>query len=293
MAIEGGQNPDAAAPGGDARAIEDFLEAPKRKKKTFIVLAFSKMFNPDIAANIQSFFKTNYKKLALTQPKMPQDFNRLVNRQIQLVIYDDEFAPLEEGLRALHDLKTRKRDGPVPVLFLTRNKDELIKAYNKILLPFHETDEYLYYPRAPINQIYNRIKAGLEAFNRRSSRRYVVDAPITYYLLSQDKTFKGTLLDLSMHGALLQSEDNQIFRTAEQLKLNIPVSRFINPLEGEFLKLSCRVRRVLISGNKVGVSFEYVTEKQQLMLVQFLTEMVNSQMARQSQAMLNKMANAE
>jgi hypothetical protein len=54
--------------------------------------------------------------------------------------------------------------------------------------------------------------------------------------------------------------------------------------KGDFLKLSAKVRRVFIGGTQAGISFEHLSEQQILQLTQFLTDMVNDQMARKAAA---------
>jgi len=155
-----------------------------------------------------------------------------------------------------------------------------VSLYNKILLPYHEVDEYVAYVGATQGQVFARIKAGVENNNRRKSRRYRVDIPVVYQVLGEEKPLSGRLLDISVHGALLRSDEGRVFKMRDQLKIHLPVSDLLPPTYGEFLRLSARVRRLLISGERVGASFEFMSENQLTVLTKFVTELVQLQLTR-------------
>src|SRR5690606_13500214 len=127
-----------------------------------------------------------FKDLALTHPKNAEDLVRHFSKQIMLLVFDDEFMDLRDGLMLIKKLK-EKKGAVIPVLFLTRRPDELVKAYNEILLPYHEADEYVNYPKLPMSHILSKVKTGLVNRNRRRSRRYSVDVPITFWRLSSEE----------------------------------------------------------------------------------------------------------
>lgn len=274
-----------AAGEGSKRDVAEFLQAPRKKRKSYVIIACSRNVSSDLQAGIEQFVKSNFKQVSVAQPKSPEELLKQFSRQILLLVLDDEFIDRHTLLERVGDMKRRKGEDAVPVLFLTRSPEKLVALYNEILLPFQEVDEYVVYNKMSPAQIYNRIRVGLANKNRRRSRRYRVDIALHYFNLNEDKFFPGRLLDLSMHGALLRSEDKRIFREGEQLKLHIPISDYLSPVEGDYLKVSARVRRVFISGDQVGISFEYLSEKQMLTLTRYLTEMVNMQSARKLSAM--------
>jgi hypothetical protein len=260
--------------------IADYLSAPRKKRKSYVVLAMGRGMKPDVTTGIVSFVRSSFKMFALSQPKNIDELRKQFTRQIVLLVFDDEFTDLEGGLKLIEELKKKKNATTVPVLFLTRNQEDLISEYNKKLLPFHETDEYINYAKMPMVHILSKVKSGLTNRNKRRSRRYKIELSTSYFSLVDDVKFTGKLLDLSIHGALLKAEDGKLFRLGDQLKLQLPIGSVLGPAAGDYLKLSARVRRVFISGNQAGISFEYVTEKQLLILTRFLTEVVNSQTAR-------------
>jgi c-di-GMP-binding flagellar brake protein YcgR len=103
---------------------------------------------------------------------------------------------------------------------------------------------------------------------------------LQYYLLVDDQMHPGRLLDLSVHGGLLRAEDGRVFRAGDQLKLYLPIARYLAVDDGDFLRLSAVVRRVLIGGTHAGVSFEHMSDAQTHRLTTFVIEMVNQQVGR-------------
>src|SRR5690606_37548229 len=130
----------------------------------------------------------------------------------------------------------------------------------EILLPFHESDDYIDYTRVTATQVLSKISNGLVNNNRRRSRRYQVDIPLKYFSLNHSNEMEGRLVDLSLHGAMLKSEEAKtIFKDLEQIKISLPLGKLDPAQFGDFLRLSAKVRRVRISGDMAGISFEYMS----------------------------------
>ncbi len=260
--------------------VADYLAAPRKKRKSYVLMALGRSAGPDLSGGIEHYLRTNFKGVAVAAPKTPAELFKNFARQIVLLIFDDEFMDLDEGLAMIAELKRRKNSGQVPVLFLTRQPDKLIDAYNKTLAPFQEMDDYINHSRVEMSHILTKVRLGLTTNNRRRSRRYKIDMPLNYYLLTDDKMHTARLVDLSVHGGLLKTDDGKIFRLGDQIKLNIPVTDVLPTHAGDFLKLSAKVQRVFIGGTQAGISFEHVSETQLFTLTKFLTEFVNDQGAR-------------
>jgi hypothetical protein len=291
----GGAGPAAASDkDGKGRGVADYLQAPRKKRRSYVLVACGQHISQELQAGIDQFLKSQFKNYAISHPKTPEELVKQLARQVVLLVYDDEFstdAAAEEALQVVIEMKKKKGATAVPVLFLTRDPKRLIDAYSKVLLPYQEVDDYIDYERLTPAHVYSKIRACLSTTsNRRRSRRYKVDLPIAYFVLDKDAFFPGHLVDLSIHGGLLKSDDKSNFRVGEQMKLHIPISEYLVPTEGDYLKLSARVRRVFIGGSQAGISFEHMTDKQLLTLTRFLTEMVNAQNARRLQAMRAKNA---
>ena len=195
---------------------------------------------------------------------------------------DDEFAEKEEIVELVKALKTKRSGELIPVLFLTKNARQLVVDYHKHLILYQEADEYIQYTGVPKQNVYARIKIGIDTQNRRRSRRYSVNIPLKFYHLDQDREIDGVLEDLSIHGSILRASDDCLFRDCDQLKLNIPTTNLIYLGDGDFLKLSARVRRVYISGTRVALSFEHMSDTQHYKLGKLLSVLVTSDMARKS-----------
>lgn len=262
--------------------IEDYLTGPRRKRKNFVIFALGENFDIDLAQSMEAFVKKNFSTLSTSTPQTPQDLTRQFGKNISLLVIDDQFDDLQVVLGLVKALKEKRRSETIPVLFLTKNAPELVNLYHRELLLYHETDEYIVYPGMPRNRIYNRIKTGIDDQNKRRSRRYSVLIPITFYLLSKDLVISGHIVDLSLHGAILESEAEIIFKEWDQIKISIPVGDHLEHQAGDFVKISAKVRRVFISGTKVSVSFEHVTKSQNEQLTKFLTSVVTRQLGRQA-----------
>ena len=268
--------------------VAEYLQAPRRKRKNYVFLALSNSVPAEISGSLEQFIKTNFKTLSIATPKNAEELRKSFSRQISLMVYDDEFLPLEEGLAILNEIKQKKIDAPVPIVFMTRQPGPLIEAYNRYLAPFPETDDYIYYPKVENAEILSRVRNSINQNNRRRSRRYKVDLELSYHRLSDDKFYKARLLDLSVHGGFLRDLSGRIFEAGEQLTISLPVGSGMLSKTGEYLKLACRVRRIFIIGSEVGVSFEYMTEEKSLVLTQFLTSIANEQNLRRINQMKNK-----
>ena len=289
-------SPGPAAANDDknkGRGVVDYLQAPRKKRRSYVLVACGRHVPQDLQSGIDQFLKSQFKNYAVAYPKTPEELLRQMARQVVLLVYDDEFVDSEEGaaaLKLIFDLKKKKGSAPVPVLFLTRSPEILIDTYTKVLLPYQEADDYVDYERMAAAHVFSKIRSSLSSTNRRRSRRYKVEMELSYFLLDANALFPGRLVDLSIHGGLLKAEDGRTYRIGEQMKLHIPISEFLAPDEGDYLKISARVRRVFIGGSQAGISFEHITDKQLLVLTRFLTEMVNQQNARRLQAMRSKAA---
>lgn len=289
---ESGTPPPVAPPTdkeSKGRNVAEYLQAPRKKRRSYVLVACGDHIPQDLQAGIDQFLKSQFKNYAISHPHTHEELLKQFGRQIVLLVYDDEFIEgREQALAVVQDLKKKKGTQPVPVLFLSRAPEELIKTYSKILLPYQEVDDYVDYSRSGAAHVYSKIKTSLSAVSRRRSRRYKVDLELAYFHLDDDQFYQGRLIDLSIHGAQLKSDDGRTFKPGTQVKLHIPIGEYLSPNEGDYLKISAKVRRVFIGGSQAGISFEYVTEKQLLTLTRYLTEMVNMQNVRRIQAMRAK-----
>ncbi len=252
----------------------EILQVFARKRNKYVVLALGDRFNRDLRQNIHKFLGSAHKKLSIVNAESAKDLLRLMNRQIELVIIDDSFTNIPENIQLIQALKRRKQEDAAPVLFLTEDASALIEAYNQYLKPYQEVDLYLNYHGLTNEKLIEGIRFTLEAPTPRRSRRYTIDWPVQL-ACSSGKDVKCRLIDMSLHGALLVSEDNHIFHEGEQFKMRIPLNNLLPISFGEFMKLSGKVRRVSTAGNKAGIRWEYLNDQQLAALTQLLMSHIN------------------
>jgi hypothetical protein len=263
------------------QAVVDYLQAPRKKRKSYVVLATGPSVDQDTVQAIQRFMRTHYEKLSFVVVKSLEDLVKYSTRNIVLAIVDDRLSTRTETLNTIRRLKEQKNDGPMPTLFLTRESQELINEYQKILKVWHEVDEYIVVTEAARHAIFTKIKSGLEQRNQRRGRRYKVTIPIHFKLLDEgEKMFKGTILDFSIHGALLSVEEGaHHFALKDQILCHIPISQYIKG-DADVFRVSAKVRRVLISGDKAGISWEYISETKVATMTSLLTSIVDISLAK-------------
>lgn len=267
---------------GAQNKLEAYLQGPRKKRKNYVVMALGDSFDRGLANGIEAYVKKSYPQLAMATAKNTEELTRHFGRNISLLIVNDKFTDPKELMTLIRSLKDRRREEVIPVLFLTKNPESLIKTYHSQLLAHRESDEYIAYPQATLPQVLSRVKNGIDAKNRRKSRRYPVDIPLTYYHLTHDKLAEGRLIDLSLHGGLVQAQPNQIFKLGDQIKISLPTNGYLKLETGDFIRISGRVRRVFISGNQVAISFEHVSDRQHQLIGELLLALVGRNFAQQT-----------
>ncbi len=267
----------------NAAKIEEYLQGPRKKRKNYVIFALGERFDRDLSFAMEGYIRKSHPQLAVSNPKSADELKRQFGRNISLLVMSDEFAEKNVVMSLVKLLKEKRRSELIPVLFLTRDAEALVEIYHQDLLLYHEADEYIVYPGAPRQQIMSRIKSGVDNQNHRRSRRYSVNIPINFFHLTLDEHIEAHIVDISMHGAVLIADKDIIFRQGDQLKLNIPIANYLQYEAGDFMKISAKVRRVFISGTKVALSFEHVSDKQAHLIGQLLMALVSKQFARQTQ----------
>ena len=272
--------------------ISQYLQAPQRKRKNYVIMAMGSEFNKElhreIKSDIERYLKKSYKDIAVTKPANDKELTRLFNRKIRLLIIDDGFDSLPNVMTLVQTLKLRRNKEKIPVLFLTKDKEKLVQMYHDHLIAWHETDEYIDYTDSNREEIFSCIKKSIETKNQRRARRYKLNHKANFYLLDSKIPWNGEILDLSIYGALIRKEKKEgeaekVFREGDQMKVSIPIEGYQSITEyGDFLKLSAKVRRVFISGKTAAISFEHLSETQIINLTKFLTSVVSKELHRKA-----------
>lgn len=274
---------DATEATSTTNKIEAYLQGPRKKRKNYVILALGDGFDRDLTMAMESYIKKNYAQFAISSPKTTEELTRQFGRNISLLVVHDNFADQKTLMGLVRTLKERRRSEVIPVLFLTRDGEKLVNLYHDELFLYHESDDYIVYPQSSVPSLLARIKAGIETQNHRKSRRYPVDIEVTFYHLNKDTILEGEIVDLSLHGAVLNTSKETIFRVGDQIKINVPVGQFLHTgLTGDFIRISGRIRRVFISGNRVALSFEHVTEQQAKSIGELILSLVGQHFVRQT-----------
>jgi hypothetical protein len=262
-------------------AMSDYLQAPRKKRKSFVAFGIGPNLDIDTISAIQKFFATQYPKLVVLTVKSPADLAKLATKNLVLTLLDDEFAQRAETLKAVRSLKENRTDAPLPTLFFTNDVPALIAEYQTQLPLWHEVDDYLNLSDSPRHALFEKIKACLEHRNQRRARRFKANIPITFQILdSGEHRFQGEIIDFSLHGALLSAAGkSHHFSTKDQLIIHFPLSQYVHG-KADFFRVSARVRRVIISGDRAGISWEYLTGEKVETLTEILTSIVNSGLSR-------------
>ncbi len=80
---------------GGKGGISDFLQAPRRKRKNYVILALSEHVGFQMISGLEKYVRGKYKQLAVSKPKNPDELKRQFGRNINLLVIDDQFADLD------------------------------------------------------------------------------------------------------------------------------------------------------------------------------------------------------
>lgn len=257
--------------------VADFLQAPKKKQRNYIVFAAGPNLTADMKDAITKFLETLSKLFVLVQPRSAEELARQISRQIHLLIVDDSFAERTKLLRLVRFMKEKRSAKGLPVMFLTRDPAGLTDDYRRELLVHQESDDFIGLKGSEPTEIVGRIKQAIETRNRRRSRRFKAALPISWQMLGASQWSVCELVDISLHGAqIAEPSSSVVFQVRSQVRLQIPVAGQVNAADGEILRLSARVRRVSVDGGMAGLSFEHLTDRQVLALTQLITNLASS-----------------
>lgn len=278
----------------NAQGVVDYLQAPRKKRKNFIVIASGPNGDRETAQAIARYAKTAFPKCAVSTPQNPDEFIRQFSRNIVLTIMDDQFVELDQTLNLIKLMKEKKSESAIPVLFITRDPDTLIQAYSKKLAVWHEVDEYVVPANMPRQYIFSKVKVGVDEHYRRRSRRYKINFPVTFTILNEgERKFQGSILDMSVHGAQLQVNEKYIFTPRDQILVHLPFGQFIKDSQTDVVRVAAKVKRIFIAGDRAGISWEHLTDLKLEQLSRLLMNLVDSTLIRQANTTRARIAKAE
>ena len=85
--------------------VAELLQAPRKKRKSYIFLALGKGLPTDLASGLEQLIRTSFKQLGVTRARSLEDLKKGFSRQISLLVFDDEFLPLVDGLNLISEIK--------------------------------------------------------------------------------------------------------------------------------------------------------------------------------------------
>ena len=262
--------------------VVEYLQAPKKKRRNFILLVLGRNFDKDLATSLEIWLKQNFKNYSVITPKSEKELKRLFSRQLVTVIIDDQFAG-DQTLEVIKSLKSKKNQQAVGVLFLTKKAQDLIAQYNKELLVYQEGDNYLEYENAPLSQIYATMRMAVMQPTMRKSRRFIAEIPVKFFHLTQNQSYQGKLVNMSLHGAVLENRGGQAFKVNDQIQIDFPINQVLSGYSSDFIKLSAKVKRVFMGGDEAAICWLYISDKKYVELTKIILAMVNKQISRYNQ----------
>lgn len=264
------------------KSIVDHLQGPQIRKKNYVTLAFGSDVDSVVLEKIEYFINMKYEKLTVVKIKDLKELAKMYSRNILLLIISEKFAPLEKKIEIIKRFKLNHTETGMPVLFITGNSDRLLRFYNDNLLAYQEIDDYVESNMNTLALITNKVEQMLTKGSKRRSRRFPVPFRVSYFDLKSGKNYDGVIVDLSMHGALLQKHKKApVFSLGDQIKVAIPLARRVDNLQGEKIYLSAKIRRVIIGGEKAGISWEYLSREKASDLLEYVTEVSNKHVEEQ------------
>jgi hypothetical protein len=277
-----------------SQSVVEHLQAPRRKRRSFVVMAAGPSIEVDTANAIQRFMKSQFPKMSFVLLKSLDDLVKYSSRNIVLALVDDELDERTVILQTIRKIKEKKTDGPMPTLFLTRNGTALVEAYRAELARWHEVDEYIDLHQSPRHVLFTKMRGVLDGKNQRRGRRFKVQIPVTFQVLDTgEKQYQGVLVDLSIHGAQLSVETGiHNFSGKDQLLVHLPIGRFIKS-DADVFRVSGKIRRVMISGAKAGITFEYMSDEKITNMTALVASIVDQSLAKSAAATRAKIARNE
>ncbi len=257
----------------DSDYTNQILSGPRKKvKKKYILFLYSKesQGSHDVKAIERGFQRGGKNQIIIRLHSPEEGLKVLMLKSIDLIvldnsIFDDEVTSVEFAA----ELKKRRK---IPILFIAKDEQRLISAYQEHLRLYEELDDYVLSPVDPIDFSHRFKRSSSEG--ARAAKRFNADAEIEVFRLLDSKTHKSRLRDLSMVGLGILVPNVNIKR-GEQIRAIIDLRYFglFHPQFGDVFKVAATVRRLSIDGSSIGCSLEHVTPIQSECLTTLLERM--------------------
>jgi hypothetical protein len=251
---------------------KSIFDAPPKKKKKY-VLFLSKMDskNQEKIKMMEKIIQRSIKEYILVRFEDPDEgLKALLLKNIEMIILDSSFFK-NDAISIEYAIECKKRK-KCPILFTTQSPEKLIEDYRRELYLYEEFDNYFKEPLDPGEFAKKLIQTS--KIKSRQAKRFSMNIPITLFRLNTEKIYPGILNDMSLVGLGITLKNQDIFSKEEQFQIKIPLEYFhlFHPNYGEYLKLSTKLKRLSISGNVQGMSFEHLTQNQIEIILAILTK---------------------
>lgn len=254
--------------------IVDYLSAPRRKERTYLVAALHREMKQELRQAIENHLKASFPQLAVTFPKTRKELKRLLTRKVALLVTSDNFTKIETLMDLIKQMKERDNAG-TPVIFLTEKPEQLIQKYHERLLIYEENDDYVTVTDNDITVLASKSNIAL-AGERRRSKRFSVTIAAELYSLRRNLRCPADIENISIHGCIIKSRADLVFQKNEQIQIRLVTSRFMPSDKGEFLRVSARIQRVFMGGGTAAAKWEHLSDAQTGRLSRYVFAIANA-----------------
>lgn len=255
--------------------LSELLRIAGQKRREYVLLALGHNFDKRILQDINVFVRDKFPNYVIIKVANVEAFNKYLSRQVKIVVIDDDFASIAVNISLIKNLKINLHNKTFPAIFITDNSERLIGEYNKELKLYQESDNYILKQGLSFLKLKESLLNATDSKLSRKTKRYNVNIELEI----KDKNevyYSAKVENISLQGAFIYSDD-KVFIEGEQLRIRFSVRDILPVKTGEFLWLSLKVRRVFISGNKAGVSWENLTETQRNNLGHYIISQTRGQ----------------
>jgi hypothetical protein len=271
---------EATLKNADKKSMLEHLQAPRRKRRNYVFLAVGPDIDSNLLTKVEQFISLNFPVMTVHVVPSLADLEKLLTKQVNLIIVSDGFAPFDRILPLLRQFKETNLQTGFPILFLTRDEENLISKYQSILAAYQETDDYLALSGMSDKHLLAKIQERLNPkIPHRRARRFPANLSVRYTDLKSGKFYSGVIEDISLFGCLLAKDPSAPqFTKFDQIRIFMPNEGFISKQFGDSIPFFARTSRVLLGGERTGLTWAQMSEEKHAILFKILTEMVGKKL---------------
>ena len=267
---------EATIKNADKKSMLEHLQAPRRKRRNYVFVAVGSDIDQGQIIKIEQFISLNFPIMTVHTVPSIADLEKLTTKQVNLIIVSDGFAPFDRVLPLLCQFKETNTQTGTPILFLTKDEETLISKYQKILAPYQEADDYLSISGMTDKHLLSKIQERLNPkISHRRARRFPANLAVRYTDLNSGKFYHGIIEDFSLLGCLLVKEASAPqFTKFDQIRIFLPNEGYVSQKFGDSIPFFAKTSRVLLGGERTGLTWAQMSEEKHAVLFKILTEIV-------------------